>query len=130
MSWQAYVDDSLVKTGHIDKAAIVSIAGDSAWAATPGFTLTPGEMKALSDVYSNKASAEKAQAEGIYIAGDRYVVAQIEDRLIYARKAKLGVLICKTKQAILVGHHGENMVAGNSRQTVEALADYLVKAGY
>ncbi|CAP70402.1 uncharacterized protein PODANS_3_4810, partial [Podospora anserina S mat+] len=39
MSWQAYVDSSLVGSGHIDKAAIVSAAGDSTWAANPGFTV-------------------------------------------------------------------------------------------
>ncbi|KXJ95375.1 profilin [Microdochium bolleyi] len=130
MSWQAYVDDSLVKSGHIDKGAIVSAAGDSAWATSSGFNLSAGEMKALADIYANKANAEKAQAEGIYIAGDRYVVAQIEERTIYARKGRLGVVICKTKQAILVGHHSDTMVAGNSRQTVEALADYLTGVGY
>ncbi|KAH7035581.1 profilin [Microdochium trichocladiopsis] len=130
MSWQAYVDSSLVGSGHIDKAAIVSIAGDSAWATTAGFTLSAGEMKALADIYANPANQQKAQAEGIYIAGDRYVVAQIDDRSIYARKGRLGVCICKTKQAILVGHHGEAMVAGNSRQTVEVLADYLIGVGY
>ncbi|KAK7747764.1 profilin, required for normal timing of actin polymerization in response to thermal stress [Diatrype stigma] len=39
MSWQAYVDSSLVGSGHIDKAAIISAAGDSVWAATSGFSV-------------------------------------------------------------------------------------------
>lgn len=30
---------SLVGSGHVDKAAIVSAAGDSVWAATAGFTV-------------------------------------------------------------------------------------------
>ncbi|GKT59157.1 LOW QUALITY PROTEIN: profilin [Colletotrichum tofieldiae] len=57
MSWQApftafssrgrldglYTDrklmwEFLVGTGHVDKAAIISIAGDSTWASTAGFT--------------------------------------------------------------------------------------------
>jgi len=130
MSWQAYVDDSLVKSGHIDKGAIISAAGDSAWATSPGFSLTSGEMKTIADIYASSANAEKAQADGIWIGGDRYVVATIADRSIYARKGKLGVCIAKTKQAILVGHHGEEMHAGNSRATVESLADYLIGVGY
>lgn len=30
---------SLVGTGHLDKGAIISAAGDSTWAATSGFTV-------------------------------------------------------------------------------------------
>lgn len=45
-------------------------------------------------------------------------------------QGKTGVCIAKTKQAILIGHHGENTLAGNASQTVEALADYLIKNGY
>ena len=45
-------------------------------------------------------------------------------------QGKTGIIIVKTTQAIIVAHYGENNIAGNSTQTVEALADYLVKAGY
>jgi profilin len=45
-------------------------------------------------------------------------------------QGKTGICIVKTKQAILVGHYGENVQAGNATQTVEALADYLTNAGY
>ena len=47
-----------------------------------------------------------------------------------ALQGRTGICIVKTGQAILVGHYGENVQAGNATQTVEALADYLVKAGY
>jgi len=39
-------------------------------------------------------------------------------------------VICKTTQAILVAHYGENVQAGNAAATVEKLADYLVGLGY
>lgn len=42
----------------------------------------------------------------------------------------MGVAIAKTKQAIVVGHHGEAQVAGNTSSTVEGLADYLIGQGY
>lgn len=32
-----YQHNSLVATGHIDKGAIISVAGDSAWAHSPDF---------------------------------------------------------------------------------------------
>lgn len=45
-------------------------------------------------------------------------------------QGKEGVVICKTSQAILVAHYGENVIAGNAASTIEALADYLIGQGY
>ncbi|OTA91676.1 hypothetical protein M434DRAFT_12996 [Hypoxylon sp. CO27-5] len=131
MSWQAYVDSSLVGSGHIDKAAIISVAGDSVWAASDGFTVKPEEMKNLVAILNDTDGAvAKAQADGIHVAGERYVVARIEDRSIYGRHGRTGIIVVKTKQAIIIGHHGEAQQAGNATQTAEALADYLIKVGY
>ncbi|KAK3903902.1 profilin [Staphylotrichum tortipilum] len=135
MSWQAYVDSSLVGSGHIDKGCIVSAAGDSTWATTTGFSVGANELKDIvailneGDSTSGPAST-KAFADGLHVGGERFVATRIEDGHIYARKGKEGVCIFKTTQAILIGHHGENAIAGNATQTVSALADYLKKQGY
>ncbi|KAL0944301.1 profilin [Colletotrichum truncatum] len=131
MSWQAYVDTSLVGTGHIDKAAIISIAGDSTWASTAGFTLSATEMKAISDIVKgDQAAKDKAFADGLYVAGDRFVMARADDGTIYARKGRDGIAVAKTNQAILIGHHNENQQGGNANQSVQKLADYLVGVNY
>jgi len=103
MSWQAYVDSSLVGTGHIDKAAILDATGASVWATTAGFTVTPEEGKNLAAILNNTAGAQdKARAEGVHVAGARNVVLNILDRSLYARQGKVGIIAVKTKQAILV----------------------------
>ncbi|KAM0241541.1 hypothetical protein ACHAPQ_009938 [Fusarium lateritium] len=131
MSWQAYVDSSLVGSGHIDKGALVSAAGDSVWATSPGFELKPEEMKAISAIVSGDSGAkDKAFADGLYVAGERFVMARAEDRSIYARSGRNGIAVAKTTQAIIIAHHGEANIAGNATSTVEGLADYLVKQGY
>ncbi|KAH9909086.1 profilin [Xylariomycetidae sp. FL2044] len=131
MSWQAYVDSSLVGSGHVDKAAIFSIAGDSVWATSAGFTVKPEEMKNLVAILTNNGDAVgKAHAEGVHVAGERFVITRIEERSVYGRQGRTGICVVKTKQAVICAHYGETMQAGNSTQTVEALADYLVKAGY
>ncbi|KAK0715842.1 profilin [Lasiosphaeris hirsuta] len=133
MSWQAYVDSSLVGSGHVDKAAIVSAAGDSTWAATSGFTVKPEELKAIVAILAGAGegpAVNKALAEGVHIEGQRFVAFNIADRHIYGRHGRTGIIIVKTGQAILVAHYGEQHQAGNSTQTVEALADYLITAGY
>jgi len=131
MSWQAYVDSSLVGSGHIDKGAIISAAGDSVWSTSAGFTVKLEEMKNIVAILAGTSDAvDKSHAEGVHVAGERYVVTKIEDRSLYGRLGRNGIVIVKTKQAVLIGHYPENVQAGNAAQTVEALADYLIKVGY
>lgn len=78
-----YVDTSLVGTGDVDKAAIFSKAGDSKWAASPGFDIQPAELKALVKGYDNAA---ELQSNGLHIAKDRYVLLKADDRSIYGKK--------------------------------------------
>lgn len=93
--------------------------------------LKPEEMKVISSIVSGDSGAkDKAFGDGLYIAGERFVMARAEDRSIYARQGRSGIAVAKTKQAIVVGHHGEAQVAGNTTSTVETLADYLIGQGY
>ncbi|KFY15127.1 hypothetical protein V492_02209, partial [Pseudogymnoascus sp. VKM F-4246] len=119
---------SLVGTGHLDKAAIVSIAGDSVWAKSAGFEVSPSEMKEIVTVLGGDEST--VWANGLHVAGERYVVFKVEGRSIYGRKGREGIVIAKTKQAIVIAHYGEDGIAGNAATTVEGLADYLIGAGY
>ncbi|KAL6829704.1 profilin [Trichoderma camerunense] len=130
MSWQAFVDTSLVATGHIAKGAIISIAGDSAWASSPELTIQPAEMKVIADIVSNnQAAIDKAYGEGIHVAGVRYVLTRTGDD-VYARAGRDGVCITPSKQAIVVGIHNDTQQAGNATSVVAALADHLKKTGY
>ncbi|OWP03718.1 hypothetical protein B2J93_6061 [Marssonina coronariae] len=149
MSWQAYVDSryvpplpapsiemaggadtglSMVASGHVDKGAIYSVAGDSRWAGSAGFDVSAAELKEI--LAGLAGSVNKLYADGLHVAGERYVLTKAEDRSLYARKGREGVVIVKTKQAILIAHYSELMIAGNSAATVEQLADYLIKSGY
>jgi len=136
MSWQEYIDVSLVGTHHIDKAAIISAAGDSVWAASPGFTISPDEMKALVPVIGgDDDKINKAYGEGIYVAGERYVVFRVVEgvrpghRSVYARMGKKGLVLANTTKAVLVAHYGEDQVAQNATKVTEDLAEYLTKLG-
>jgi profilin len=81
--------NSLVGSGHLDKAAIISAAGDSVWSSSAGFTLQPQEMKLIADILSNAPGAsDKAYAEGVFVGGARYVLTKVEGRSLYARKVR------------------------------------------
>ncbi|RQM06676.1 hypothetical protein DH86_00001322 [Scytalidium sp. 3C] len=128
MSWQAYIDTSLIGSGHIDKGAIYSKAGDSVWAASSGFSVSAAEMKEI--VAALEGNTDGIYANGLHVAGERFVVTNAQDRSIYARKGREGVVIAKTTQAIIIGHYPDGAIAGNAATTVENLADYLVKMNY
>ncbi|KAF2487611.1 profilin [Neohortaea acidophila] len=133
MSWQAYIDTSLVGTGNLDRAAIFNSEGNSVWATSPAFTVTPGEMQAVVAAYKDKGDAQgvkQVQSSGLHIAGERFVVLKADDRSIYGKKGREGVVIVKTTQALLVTHYPEHVQPGAAANTVEQLGDYLIKAGY
>ncbi|KAH8158612.1 hypothetical protein CIB48_g9632 [Xylaria polymorpha] len=133
-----YIDTSLVGSGHIDQAAIVSAAGDSVWAQSSGFNPTAAELKtivavlhAAADEKSDQTQVSKVQSEGIYVATDRYVVARIDGRSIYARKVGQNRnRYCQDEAGLHSRPPREAQTAGNATQTTEALADYLIKVGY
>ncbi|MCJ1297829.1 profilin, required for normal timing of actin polymerization in response to thermal stress [Hypocenomyce scalaris] len=130
MSWQAYVDTSLVGTGNIDKAAIFNSEGTSVWASSTGFTIGPAEIKEVVSSYKDTGEVKKVQSSGLHIAGERYVVIKADDRSLYGKKGREGIVIVKTQQAILVTHYPESVQPGSAANTVEQLGDYLIGVGY
>lgn len=130
MSWQAYVDTSLVGTGNIDKAAIFNAEGTSVWAHSQGFEVAPAEIKEVVASYTDKGEVKKVQSDGFHVSGNRYVTIKADDRSLYGKKGREGVVIVKTTQAILIAHYPETIQPGSAANTVEQLGDYLISVGY
>lgn len=126
MSWQAYVDNNLVGTGKVARAAILGLKG-GVWAASAGFTLTPEEQKAITTAFTNLSAA---QASGVRLAGQKFFVTQTDEGVIHGRKQMNGCSIVKTKQAILVTEYDAPTQAAESFRIVDELATYLKSVGY
>jgi len=124
MSWQSYVDQ-LLGSEHITKAAIIGLDGN-AWATSAGFSIPEG--KAL---VTNFTQPAQAQANGVTVAGTKYLTVKADNRSIYGKKGAFGVVTVKTGKAVLVGvYDKEGIQPGNAVNTVEKLADYLIENGY
>ncbi|KAF8603608.1 profilin [Ceratobasidium sp. AG-I] len=126
MSWQAYVDNNLVGSGKVHRAAILGQQG-GVWATSPGFTLSAEEQKACIALLN---SPEQAQASGVKLCGNKYFALQVDARKFYGKKAADGCVIVKTKQAILVTAHSAPIQLAESATVVETLADYLISVNY
>lgn len=52
MSWQEYVDNSLVGSGNVERACIIGLDG-GVWATSAGFQLAPAEITAILQGYQH-----------------------------------------------------------------------------
>jgi profilin len=123
---------SLVGTGNLDRAAIFNSEGNSVWATSAGFQVSAAEMQAIVTAYKDPGTdgVKKVQSEGLHVAGERFVVIKADNRSIYGKKGREGVIIVKTTQALLVTHYPESVQPGVATNTTEQLGDYLIKMGY
>jgi len=130
MSWDAYVNTSLVGTGNFDKAAIFSADGTSVWAATSGWNISPDEMKKIVACFTSESSRNDAYGTGLHLAGERFVLTGADEKELKLKQGKEGVFIVKSTQAILIGHYPESVQPGSANTIIGALGDYLVSVGY
>ena len=126
MSWQAYIDSSLVGTGHIKRALIAGHNG-ATWAGSAGFTPSAAEVTAIIRGFTDNAGI---QGSGITLAGVKYMTLRADNRSIYGKKGAGGVVIVKTGQAVIIGVYEEGTQPGQATTVVEKLADYLIENGY
>ncbi|KAI0067065.1 profilin [Artomyces pyxidatus] len=126
MSWQAYVDTNLVGSGKISKAAIIGRSG-GVWASSAGYTLSAEEQRSIISDFGNP---EKAQANGFRLAGQKFFTVKADERSIYGKKRADGAVIVITGQAVLIAEYEAPAQVGEATPIVEALADYLIGAGY
>ncbi|KAG9772073.1 hypothetical protein KCU88_g6221, partial [Aureobasidium melanogenum] len=121
---------SLIGTGHVDQAAIFNAEGTSVWATSPNFNITPQELQEVVGAYKDTSVPKQVQTKGLHIAGKKYFVIKADDTSLYGKLGREGVVIVKTKQALLITHYPETVQPGTAANTVEKLGAYLVSVGY
>ncbi|KAG9072417.1 profilin, required for normal timing of actin polymerization in response to thermal stress [Linnemannia hyalina] len=126
MSWQAYVDNNLVGTGKVAKAAIFGLDG-SLWATSADFSVSADEAKKLIAAFNDVSDIA---AHGLHLTGIKYVFLRNPDQSIYARSGATGITAVKTKQCVLIGYYADGQQAGDCNTVVEGLGAYLSGQGY
>ncbi|EJT46767.1 actin monomer binding protein [Trichosporon asahii var. asahii CBS 8904] len=119
----AYVDDQLLATGKISKAAILGKQG-GVWAASSGYS--PEQDFITQTAFTDP---DTVRANGITLNGFKFMALQANDTEVIGRKGERGVFIIPTTQAILVGEY-DGTAAGEANVVVSKLADYLKSVGY
>jgi profilin len=75
-------------------------------------------------------SPDAVRANGLNLAGVKYLCIKADDRSVYAKKNATGVCCVKTSKAVLIALYDEKVQPGQCANVVEKLADYLIAQGY
>lgn len=125
MSWQSYVDDHLIGTGHVVQGAICGVDG-AIWAASAGFNVSPEEVQKIVAGFEDPSGL---QAGGIYLCGEKHMFIRSDDRFVAGKKDSNGIFAWKANTCVVIGTHGENIQGNNCNTCVGNLADYLMNSG-
>lgn len=125
MSWDSY-RDTLVNSGAVKSAAICGLDG-GVWAISPGFEVTPDELKSLISGLSNPALF---QQNGVTVGKVKYMYLQSDDSQIQAKKGATGISVAKSCKCLIIGVYADGQQPGNCRSQVERIRDYLISVSY
>ncbi|XP_055372081.1 profilin [Condylostylus longicornis] len=126
MSWQDYVDNQLMASNCVTKAAIAGHDGNI-WAQSKGFEVTKDEIARLVQGFENQ---DLLPSSGVTLAGQRYIYLSGTDRVVRAKLGKSGVHCMKTHQAVIVSIYEDPVQPQQAASVVEKLGDYLIGCGY
>lgn len=76
------------------------------------------------------ATPDEVRANGITLAGFKFMTVRAEPEEVIGRKGERGVFIVPTKQAILVAEYDTPVQAGDANVVVTKLADYLKSVNF
>ncbi|KAE8380114.1 Profilin/allergen [Aspergillus bertholletiae] len=122
--WQGYVDSSLMGSGQFDKAAILSHDLSGTEAYSPGFTISADELKGLAAAFADNGVA---MGQGIKVGGEKFVSIRADERSLYGKKGKEGIVVVRAKSCVMIAHHPETVQTPNAATVVENLVDYINK---
>ncbi|MFD4786125.1 profilin [Streptomyces sp. NPDC058459] len=125
-SWQEYVDEQLVGTGHVRSGAIIGVTDGGTWAASRD-VIKANEGPVIVQLFKNPG---EAFARGITVGGVKYMAIKADDSSIYGKKGATGVALAKTGKTIVIGYYDEKQQSGNAAREVEKLAEHLRDNSY
>ncbi|CAI7617158.1 unnamed protein product [Penicillium glandicola] len=112
----------LMGSGQFDKAGILAADFSVVEASSPGFTLSQEEINSLITAYT---SSDQAFAGGFSVCGEKFVTIRADERSLYGKKGKEGVVIARASSCTIIAHHSEAVQTPNAATVVENLVDYL-----
>lgn len=127
MSWQDYITNNLVGSGHVAKALICGTDG-TWWAGSDDFAPSAAEIGKIIAGFDDSGAA--LRSGGLFICGQKYILLQSDEETLMAKLGSGGACCCKCASCVIVATYVEKMSPGNCNKATMALADYLRESGY
>ncbi|NXJ45722.1 PROF4 protein, partial [Spizaetus tyrannus] len=116
---QALLNDSLIRTKHVENAAIINIKERKVCASTFGFNVPP--ENALNLIYTFYENLLQVRRGGLYFKEKYYKCVRADEHSIYLQNVYGGLIVVKTKTFILVATYRVGMYPSVCVEAVEKL---------
>ncbi|KAL3067867.1 hypothetical protein niasHS_016305 [Heterodera schachtii] len=126
MSWPDLVNNNLIGTGHVSKAAICGLDG-SIWGKSDNFNLDATEVTAA---MNGLKQPDAVLASGLRFEGEKFFVLQADTDRIIGKKMATGFFIYKTGKAFIISIYEGGVQPEMCSKTTGALADYFRSINY
>ncbi|XP_072263561.1 profilin-4 [Pyxicephalus adspersus] len=114
--------DSLIKTQHVESAALIKIKDGIAFTSPPRLNLQPQHIQVIIDAFKNTAALRR---EGFNFREKNYKCVRADKNSVYAKCDNEGVIMVKTKSNILIAVYREGMYPSVCVEATEKLGSYL-----
>nr|AVA09728.1 putative effector protein [Heterodera avenae] len=126
MSWPDLVNNNLIGTGHVSKAAICGLDG-SIWGKSDNFNLDATEVTAA---MNGLKQPDAVLTSGLRFEGEKFFVLQADSDRIIGKKTSSGFFIYKTGKAFIISIYESGVQPEMCSKTTGALADYFRSINY
>ena len=126
MAWVDFVNNNLVGSGNVSKAAIIGFDG-AIWGKSDNFNITLEEAGAVARGFANQ---DALLGTGLRFEGEKYFVLRADDERIIGKKASNGFFVYKTGQAYIISIYENGVQPEACSKTTGALADYFKSISY
>ncbi|NXD69551.1 PROF4 protein, partial [Eolophus roseicapillus] len=117
---QALLNDSLIRTKHVENVAIINIKERQVCASTFGFNIRD-QSNALNIIYAFCKNLLKVTRGGLCFKEKYYKCVRVDEHSIYLQNPDGGLIVVKTKTFILVATYKMGMYPSVCVEAVEKL---------
>ncbi|XP_018431015.1 PREDICTED: profilin-4 [Nanorana parkeri] len=114
--------DSLVKTQHVESAALIKIKEGIAVTSPPRFDLQPQHIQVIIDAFKNTPALRR---DGFNFRERNYKCVRADKNSVYAKCDDDGLVMVKTKSNILLAVYREGMYPSVCVEATEKLGSYF-----
>jgi profilin len=127
-TWKEYVNNVLLESGYVSRAAILGNDGKS-WATSTGFYISPAELREIIPAF---VDSSKIRNDGICLNNKKYTCTRVDSTIMVGREISSGwgCVLYKCKTCFIVGVYEDGAHPGGCYNMIIKVGDYLKDQGY